>query len=288
MTGRPTNVLIVGVGGQGVILVSKILTEVCLARGVVVKQSEVHGMAKRGGAVFSHVRFGNEVWSPTIARGEADIILALEWAEGLRWLHYLAPTGALIADTRRIVPLAACLDRRWGAEAAYPEQSPEELLTRIEKGYAIDATAIAVELGNERVANTVVLGALSAVLEHPAQDWDAVLARNVPPKTVDVNRAAFARGRAWIESRPAPRAAPAPVARLATPRINGVRLAINEAWCKGCDICIKMCPERCLTLNGAGVAVLTDARACTGCRVCEWLCPDFAIAVHAGGTERRV
>ena len=87
----PTNVLIVGVGGQGVIMVSKILARLSQLQGLQVKQSEVHGMAKRGGSVFSHIRFGEEVWSPTIPMGEADVVLGLEWAEGLRWLRYLKP-----------------------------------------------------------------------------------------------------------------------------------------------------------------------------------------------------
>ncbi len=94
----PKNVLIVGVGGQGVIMVSKVLAQLCQNHGHEVKQSEVHGMAKRGGGVFSHVRFGPKVWSPTIPEGEADILLALEWAEGLRWINYLKPaTGTFIA-----------------------------------------------------------------------------------------------------------------------------------------------------------------------------------------------
>ncbi|MEE9534729.1 MAG: 2-oxoacid:acceptor oxidoreductase family protein, partial [Acidimicrobiia bacterium] len=99
----PTNVLVVGVGGQGVIMVSKVLAQLCQQQGYQVKQSEVHGMAKRGGVVFSHVRFGNRVWSPTIPQGEVDILLALEWAEGQRWLPYLNPkSGKLIADIKRI------------------------------------------------------------------------------------------------------------------------------------------------------------------------------------------
>ncbi len=99
---EPTNVLIVGVGGQGVIMVSKILARLSQLQGLQVKQSEVHGMAKRGGSVFSHIRFGEEVWSPTIPMGEADVVLGLEWAEGLRWLRYLKPgIGTFISDTRK-------------------------------------------------------------------------------------------------------------------------------------------------------------------------------------------
>ena len=110
---RGANVMVVGVGGQGVLLISKALALIGQKQGFEVKQSEVHGMAKRGGVVFSHVRFGAKVWSPTIAKGEADALIALEWAEGLRWLDYLRPdTGLFIADTRRIVPPFACRDRR--------------------------------------------------------------------------------------------------------------------------------------------------------------------------------
>ena len=113
---RPTNVLVVGVGGQGVLMISNVLAQVCARRGLEVKQSEVHGMAKRGGVVFSHVRFGGRVWSPTIPRGEADVLVALEWAEGLRWLPYLrSERGTFVADTQRIVPPFACRDRRLGA-----------------------------------------------------------------------------------------------------------------------------------------------------------------------------
>ena len=115
----PTNVLIVGVGGQGVIMVSKVLAELCQLQGLQVKQSEVHGMAKRGGGVFSHVRFGAQVWSPTIPKGEAHVLVALEWAEGLRWLPHLdAARGTFIADTQRIVPPFACRTRRPGAADA--------------------------------------------------------------------------------------------------------------------------------------------------------------------------
>ena len=278
-----TNVLIVGVGGQGVIMISKVLAELCQMQGHQVKQSEVHGMAKRGGGVFSHVRFGERVWSPTIPRGEADILLALEWAEGLRWLGYLRPDrGTFIADTQQIVPPFACRDRRRGALNAYARETPAEILERVASGFALDAGSMAVELGNLRVANTILLGALSTALDFPAEDWRAVLVRSVPPKTRDLNLQAFEQGREWV-TRAA--TAPSPAAELIRPGgVEGpaieVELEIIEAWCKGCDICVKMCPERCLTLNGEQVAELSDPAACTGCGICEWLCPDFAIAVH--------
>jgi indolepyruvate ferredoxin oxidoreductase beta subunit len=280
---RPlTNVLIAGVGGQGVIMVSKALAALCLEHGLQVKQSEVHGMAKRGGAVFSHVRFGAQVWSPTIAKGEADILVALEWAEGLRWLPHLRPgSGIFICDTERIVPPFACLDRRPGAALRYSSETPQEVAAHVGEAYAMDATGIAESLGNARAANSALLGALSTTLEFPAEEWERMIAQFVPPKTVGVNLEAFRCGRAWIEeahARPAdPHPAPAPLPAQAS---IGVRLEIVAQWCKSCDICVKFCPERCLSLNAERIVELAQPDRCTGCRLCEWLCPDFAIRVH--------
>ena len=159
------NVLIVGVGGQGVIMVSKVLALLAQSQGFEVKQSEVHGMAKRGGSVFSHVRFGRRVWSPTIPKGEVDILVALEWAEGLRWLPFLKPgAGIFICDTKRIVPPFACLNRHPGAPLRYSKETPAEVIAHVAEGYAIDATDMAEALGNERAANVILLGALSTAL----------------------------------------------------------------------------------------------------------------------------
>ncbi|MHA1152017.1 MAG: 2-oxoacid:acceptor oxidoreductase family protein [Alphaproteobacteria bacterium] len=287
---RPTNVLVVGVGGQGVIMVSKILAQLCQTQGFEVKQSEVHGMAKRGGVVFSHVRFGEKVWSPTIPRGESDVLIALEWAEGLRWLEYLRPDrGVLIADTQQIVPPFACLDRKRGATLGYSRETPAEVLGRVASGFALDAARMAAELGNPRASNSVLLGVLSTALEFPVDDWRDTLARFVPPKTVDVNLQAFEQGRVWAvaarESPPAPTSLPAPPPAVAVEADVAIELEITEAWCKGCDICVKMCPERCLALNANQVVEVVDINACTGCHICEWLCPDFAIAVHKRAPE---
>jgi len=280
-TNGPTNVLVVGVGGQGVIMVSKVLASLCQTQGYQVKQSEVHGMAKRGGSVFSHVRFGTEVWSPTIPQGQADILVALEWAEGLRWLPYLKPeTGVLIADTQAIVPPFACRNRKPGATKAYPQSTPAAVIERVGQGYALDATRVATELGNGRAANTVLLGAMSTALDFPEADWLAVLERAVPPKTTAINRAAFERGRAWVLDAERPLQADAPVAAAGgLADAADVLWTLTETWCKGCDICVKMCPERCLSLNAAKKPVLSDPETCTGCRLCEWLCPDLAIRV---------
>jgi indolepyruvate ferredoxin oxidoreductase beta subunit len=284
MLERPVNVLIVGVGGQGVVLVSKVLASLALSRGFEVKQSEVHGMAKRGGTVFSHVRFGPRVWSPTIPKGEADVLVALEWAEALRWLPYLKPdSGILVCDTKRIVPPFACLNRRPGAALRYPRETPGEVGEHVAEAYAIDATHIAETLGNDRTANVVLLGALSVALDFAVGEWEAALAQFVPQPTVPVNLQAFHRGRAWIEEARSrelrPDDAKGELRPPAEP-ICEVRLEITAQWCKGCDICVKLCPERCLHLDEERVVALADPAKCTGCRLCEWLCPDFAIRVH--------
>lgn len=281
---EPTNVLIVGVGGQGVIMVSKALAWLAQSRGFEVKQSEVHGMAKRGGAVFSHVRFGPQVWSPTIPKGEVDILVALEWAEGLRWLPFLKPdTGIFICDTKRIVPPFACLNRRPGAPMRYSRETPQQVAAHVLEAYAIDATRMAEDLGNERAANVILLGALSIAIDFPAADWEKAVTEFVPKKTVAVNLEAFRLGRAWIdEARRAAPAAPEAEAPIAAPADAAyrARLEIIAEWCKSCDICVKLCPERCLALNAERIAELVQPDQCTGCRLCEWLCPDFAIRVH--------
>ncbi|HML08490.1 MAG TPA: 2-oxoacid:acceptor oxidoreductase family protein [Xanthobacteraceae bacterium] len=281
---RAFNVLIVGVGGQGVIMVSKVLALLAQSQGFKVKQSEVHGMAKRGGAVFSHVRFGRRVWSPTIPKGEVDILVALEWAEGLRWLPFLKPeTGIFICDTKRIVPPFACLNRQQGAPLRYSRETPAEVIAHVAEGYAIDATDMAEQLGNERAANVILLGALSTALDFSVSDWERTVAQFVPKKTVAVNLEALRRGRTWIEdARMTAAPAEAPLPSMPTPAVASfrARLEITPAWCKSCDICVKLCPERCLKLNAERIVELAEPDKCTGCRLCEWLCPDFAIRVH--------
>ncbi len=280
---KPTNVLIVGVGGQGVIMVSKSLAWLAQSHGFEVKQSEVHGMAKRGGTVFSHVRFGAQVWSPTIPAGEADVLIALEWAEGLRWLPYLKrDSGIFICDTKRIVPPFACLNRRPGASLRYSRETPSEVKAHVAEGYAIDASEMATKLGNERVANVVLLGALSAALDFPTAEWEKAVAQFVPKRTVAVNLDAFRAGRAWIDNArrsglDAPSTATLPAAPVDAP--YAPRLEITAQWCKSCEICVKLCPERCLRLDAERIVELADPAKCTGCRLCEWLCPDFAIRV---------
>jgi indolepyruvate ferredoxin oxidoreductase beta subunit len=287
----PTNVLVVGVGGQGVIMISKVLAEVCRQHDLDVKQSEVHGMAKRGGVVFSHVRFGERIFSPTIPQGEANVLLAMEWAEGLRWLPYLnRDAGTFIADTQRIVPPFACRNRKRGATMAYTQPGVETVREQVTNSFALDATSIATELGNLRASNTVLLGVLSTALDFPVDPWQSIIAATVPERSIEINLRAFERGRQWaLEAPEAPVHDDHPVVVPAAERLaDEVHWQIEAGWCKGCDICTKVCPERVIRLDDRQIARLTEPDACTGCRICEWLCPDYAITVTVSPTVQEM
>ncbi len=271
-----TNVLIVGVGGQGVIMVSKVLALLCQRQGFEVKQSEVHGMAKRGGAVFSHVRFGEHVYSPTIPEGEVDVLVALEWAEGMRWLEQLNPeTGTFISDTHKIVPPFACRNRRDNQAEVYSRETPAEIIDKVAQGYALDASGMAAALGNERVANTILLGILSTVFDFDEQSWTRIISKFVPQHSIDLNTRAFLAGREWVKTATVP--VVEDIVKNASPQAFINTLEITGQWCKGCDICVRMCPEHCLELDEEQIAVMARPDDCTGCRICEWLCPDYAI-----------
>jgi indolepyruvate ferredoxin oxidoreductase beta subunit len=283
---QPTNVLIVGVGGQGVIMISKVLATLCQQQDLDVKQSEVHGMSKRGGSVFSHLRFGTSVYSPTIPMGQADVLVALEWAEGLRWLPYLNPeTGTFLADTQQVIPPFACRSRKPGAVRNYVQHSVVEIAAKIPNCFATDAGRMAGELGNARAGNTVLLGMLSTALDFPVAEWHRVIEQMVPPKTIQLNLQAFELGRNWVAKHDPERTrqVESTAADYAEQTADDVMLrnppVITAAWCKSCAICVQFCPERCLKLNENQIAELTDPDLCTRCCVCERLCPDFAITI---------
>ncbi|MBS1269803.1 MAG: Electron transport complex subunit RsxB [Gammaproteobacteria bacterium] len=288
---RPQNVLIVGVGGQGVIMVSKVLASLCQLQGYDVKQSQVHGMAKRGGTVFSHVRYGERVYSPTIPEGEADVLVALEWAEGMRWLPYLEQkNGTVFVDTQQIVPPFACRNRHRGAVGGYVRETVADIMAHVPNSFALDALGIATALGVPKASNSVLLGAMSTALEFPPDDWKEIIERFVPPKTVQANLKCFDSGRDWALSFDRDgllekHAESAPLT-VETPREKPDDLShidIEANWCKGCDICVRFCPERCLVMNDQQIAEVAYPERCTGCRICEWLCPDFAITVKTPG-----
>jgi indolepyruvate ferredoxin oxidoreductase, beta subunit len=188
---RPTtNLLISGVGGQGVVLASYVLSQVAMAEGYEVKQSEVHGMSQRGGSVTSHLRFGDKVYSPLVAPGTVDILLAFEPLEAMRYIHWLKSGGLLVYNTVRVnpSPVAAGL-------AEYPADIDERISAAWPNVRAVDAATLATQAGTVKAVNVVMLGAVSQRLPFADETWEAVIRRVVPPKTVDTNLKAFALGR---------------------------------------------------------------------------------------------
>jgi indolepyruvate ferredoxin oxidoreductase beta subunit len=183
------NILIVGVGGQGTLLTSRIIGDVAVKKGYDVKMSEVHGMAQRGGSVVTHVRYGDKVYSPLVEEGTCDILLAFEKLEALRWIHYLKEDGIAIVNNQEINPMPVIT----GA-AQYPEDIIERIKVTCKKTYIVDALNIAKELGNIKVLNTVLLGILSKHLGLEKTDWEEAIERTVPPKTIELNKKAFSTG----------------------------------------------------------------------------------------------
>ena len=183
------NVLIVGVGGQGVLLASEILSAAAVAAGLDAKKSEVHGMAQRGGVVSSHVRIGQKVYSPLIKEGEADVILAFEQAEALRWVHFMKNEGTIIINRYKLVPPIASMK---GFD--YPLSPIEAVEKRAKNVRIIDAFAVAEELGNLRLVNTILLGVLSVSLDIDQNIWKEVIEKRVPKGTEAINWNAFLKG----------------------------------------------------------------------------------------------
>ena len=182
------DLVIVGVGGQGTLLASKILGHLALKEGCGVKVSEVHGMSQRGGSVITHVRVGNEVYSPIVADGEADFLLSFEELEAARAASFLKKDGVAIVNTQVIWPMPVII----GA-MQYPEAPLNGFAQKVE---CADALAIAAECGNQKALNLVLLGMLSRHLEFTEEAWKESIAACVPQKTLAINLAAFERGRA--------------------------------------------------------------------------------------------
>ena len=194
MENNTTNVLVAGVGGQGVILASDIMSEVFMEVGFDVKKSEVHGMAMRGGIVTSHFRFGKKVYSPLIKEGDVDILFAFEQLEGLRWLNHLKPNGKIIMNDHKINPPAVNL-----GEIEYPKSIPGMIQSKFKDFYLVKGTEIALELGDVRAANVVLLGAISKIFEVKEEIWLKMILNYLPPKVHDLNRKAFFTGRDQIQ-----------------------------------------------------------------------------------------
>jgi len=185
------NILIVGVGGQGVLLASEIISDVAIRANLDVKKSEVHGMSQRGGVVSSHVKIDKKVYSPTIEYGQADVLISFEQAEGLRALDWMKKDGVAIVSTTTLVP--AIVTSSKGME--YPEDAIGEMKKKVKNVIAVEADEIARELGNPRLVNTILLGVLSTIAPYEQGLWDESIKTRVKEKFVDINLKAIERGR---------------------------------------------------------------------------------------------
>ena len=186
-----TNIMIVGVGGQGTLLASKVLGAVLLNKGYDVKVSEVHGMSQRGGSVVTYVRFGEKVYSPIIDKGEADVIVSFELLEAARWLEYLKTGGKMIVNTRKTDPMPVIT----GA-MKYPENIVEKMSALGADVDAIDFLELANEAGSSKAVNIALMGRLSTYFPEISYDeWQAALESNVPAKLIEINKKAFELGR---------------------------------------------------------------------------------------------
>ena len=188
MANNTKNIMIVGVGGQGTLLTSRILGGITVDAGYDVKLSEVHGMAQRGGSVVTIVRYGEKVAEPIVEEGQADLLIAFETLEAKRYAHFLKKDGVLVVNEQRIDPITVVT-----GVAAYPEGIVEEL----EKEYTvykINAMDEALKLGNSKVFNIIVLGMAAKHMDFSKEDWLKVIEKTVPPKTVEINKKAFLLG----------------------------------------------------------------------------------------------
>ena len=182
------NIMVVGVGGQGTLLTSRIIGKAAMYAGFDVKLSEVHGMAQRGGSVVTFVRFGKNISEPVVEEGEADVLIAFERLEALRYAHFLKKDGVLVVNDCRIDPMTVVTGMK-----SYPENIIERLKAE-HKVAAVDGAGIASELGNSKVLNSAVLGLAAKFIGFDRDEWLKVIESTVPPKTAEINKSAFMRG----------------------------------------------------------------------------------------------
>lgn len=182
------NIMIVGVGGQGTLLTSCILGGITVEAGYDVKLSEVHGMAQRGGSVVTYVRYGEKVAEPIVEEGQADVLIAFERLEALRYAHFLKKDGVIIVNDQRIDPMPVVT-----GVAKYPDGIIEKLSKKY-RVVSVDAMDEAIKMGNSRVFNVIILGIAAKNMDFPKEQWIEVIKKTVPPKTIDINVAAFEKG----------------------------------------------------------------------------------------------
>lgn len=186
---KTKNILLVGVGGQGTILASKVLSSGLVESGYDVKMSEIHGMAQRGGSVSTQVRYGDQVSSPIIGRGEADILVSFEKMEALRWLEYLKPEGRVVVNDYEIASAPILMGK-----TDYPQGVIDTIESKADTS-VINGAEIAKELGNMRVMNVVLFGALVKAMDLEDIDWEKAIKDNIHERFVDINIKAFQRGK---------------------------------------------------------------------------------------------
>ncbi|MBQ7817744.1 MAG: indolepyruvate oxidoreductase subunit beta [Oscillospiraceae bacterium] len=187
---KTKNIMIVGVGGQGSLLASKLLGRMLLQKGYDIKVSEVHGMSQRGGSVVTYVRFGDKVYSPVIDKGEADFIVSFELLEAARWTEYLKPGGKIVVNTQEISPMPVIT----GA-AEYPQGLVEQMKAAGLDVDAIDALALAQQAGSAKAVNIVLMGHLSRCFDFAEEEWLETIENCVPAKFLELNKTAFRLGR---------------------------------------------------------------------------------------------
>ena len=183
------NMMIVGVGGQGSLLASKLIGHLLLSQGYDVKVSEVHGMSQRGGSVVTYVRWGEKVYSPIVDKGEADYIVSFEQLEAARWLEFLKPGGIVVTNTQTTDPMPVIT----GA-AAYPEELIGKMQAAGARVDAVDALSLAEEAGSVKAVNLVLMGRLSRYFDFPEEAWQEAIQALVPPRFLEMNRRAFDLG----------------------------------------------------------------------------------------------
>ena len=183
------NVMIVGVGGQGSLLASKLLGRLLLGKGYDIKVSEVHGMSQRGGSVVTYVRFGDKVYSPVIDKGQADYIVSFELLEAARWTEFLKPGGKIIVNTQQINPMPVII----GA-AEYPENLVQKMIDAGIDVDALDALTLAEQAGSAKAVNLVLMGRLSKYFDITPEEWLSAIEASVPPKFLEMNKKAFSLG----------------------------------------------------------------------------------------------
>ena len=187
---KTKNVMIVGVGGQGTLLASKLLGRLLLKKGYDVKVSEVHGMSQRGGSVVTYVRYGEKVYSPVVDKGEADFIISFEMLEAARWVEYLKKGGTIVTNTQEINPMPVII----GA-AEYPQKLAEKIAEKGINIEAFDALSLAEEAGTSKAVNLVLLGRISKYFDFTDEEWMDAIEKSVPAKFLELNKKAFNLGK---------------------------------------------------------------------------------------------